>query len=150
MIDTNAIHDCFVSRIAKEVKVDGAGISYKVTTPFLDSSNDYITIYIMISKRGAMVLDDGMTISELYHKKAVQETLAAWSRHEELPVTQTSDEFLFIDVENDSSGNLPLDKLGEAMWKMTTLLAMLHSFMYIPGEDLGEEEEISAQAGEEQ
>ena len=150
MIDTNAIHDCFVSRIAKEVKVDGAGISYKVITPFLDSSNDRIAIYLIVGRGGALVLDDGETISELYRKKAVWETLAAWSKHEELPVLQTNDDFLVIEVKRDSSGNLPFERLGEAMWKMTTLLAMLHGFKYMPGGDLGEEEEISAQAEEEQ
>jgi hypothetical protein len=66
MIAAEEIVDGYLRWLREKIEVDMIKDVIEVTTPFLDSHNDYIQIYFKQEGSKIVITDDGFTISDLY------------------------------------------------------------------------------------
>jgi len=58
--------DDYIHWLKKEITFEKIGEYYEITTPFLNSANDFIQIYVRIDKDTIFFTDDGYTLNQLY------------------------------------------------------------------------------------
>ena len=64
-MDIQRLIDDYTQWLRKEIKFEKIGEYYEISTPFLDSANDYIQFYVRFDGDSIHFTDDGYTINQL-------------------------------------------------------------------------------------
>ena len=61
-MDIQKLIDEYASWLKSEIKFERIGEYYEITTPYLDSDNDYLQLYVRQDNDGFYFTDDSATI----------------------------------------------------------------------------------------
>lgn len=64
-MDIQLLIDDYFQWLRKEIRFEKIGEYYEISTPFLDSANDYIQFYVCLDGDSIRFTDDGYTINQL-------------------------------------------------------------------------------------
>lgn len=65
MLDGSNFIDAYLSWLREKITFTNIGDAIEISTPFLDSHNDYIQLYVLQRNNSIIITDDGFTISDL-------------------------------------------------------------------------------------